>query len=440
MIAIFCARGLAWDGSLYMLGWAANGQFHFFVPTRQAVQTLQQIFEIAGVRAGVQDLFTLARLLSLGTFGWPVFLTVSCWFILPRPEKPWIIGPLLNLIAVIPATNFFGIGEGIIASCLLWLLFLIFTFRVQETWGAIATLVMIAICAFSYEAAFFFMACLSVFALQRAGRSTASQWERRMCLAVALIAAIASIHLFLGVVFPRSTIERSNYIVSLLGQFLGTVTAPNLPAIAGISALAAIPVLIRQNVGDVLSKSLIVGLCALYFMMLVLLIALPGEMIQPSRYFAARGLPIIFTSAAAVGMYVLRQRGFAPPSLTKPAVWAVVAPSFAIQFVFQIAMSSLWQGFVSDLKDVVASRTGVISFADASRLLNPANSRFRRELLNSWSIESLSIVLAPHGRVQSVVAPVQSEPWLPYQLRDPTTLPHVPGLDWSRWFPRRKIT
>lgn len=40
--------------------------------------------------------------------------------------------------------------------------------------------------------------------------------------------------------------------------------------------------------------------------------------------------------------------------------------------------------------------------------LDRDGSSFRRESLESWSVEPLSILLAPHGRVQAVVL---AAPW-----------------------------
>src|ERR1700722_6963974 len=77
---------------------------------------------------------------SLGASGWPVLLTVLCWFVLPRDGKSWIAGPLLNLVFAVPATNFIGIGEGIIASCLLWLAFLLVEFRSRSPFGGVVCL------------------------------------------------------------------------------------------------------------------------------------------------------------------------------------------------------------------------------------------------------------------------------------------------------------
>jgi len=65
--------------------------------------------------------------------------------------------------------------------------------------------------------------------------------------------------------------------------------------------------------------------------------------------------------------------------------------------------------------------------------LDHDGSRLRRELLESWSVEPLSILLAPGGRILAVVEPAASARWVPYRFNDAKTLPHLPQLDWSHF-------
>src|ERR1700752_420230 len=130
-------RGMFADGSNYVVHILASEDFFLLEPARKLVQVLQQSLLVLGIRAGVTDLPTLARLFTLGTLGWPIILTASCWLILPRKEKGWIVGPLINLVGLCPMTSLAAIGEGMIASCLLWVIFFLVLFRAQSIWGAI---------------------------------------------------------------------------------------------------------------------------------------------------------------------------------------------------------------------------------------------------------------------------------------------------------------
>ncbi len=94
-------RGMFADGSNYIVHVLTSEDFYLLEPARKLVQLLQQSLLILGIRSGVTDLPTLARLFTLGALGWPIILTASCWLILPREEKGWIIGPLINLVALL---------------------------------------------------------------------------------------------------------------------------------------------------------------------------------------------------------------------------------------------------------------------------------------------------------------------------------------------------
>lgn len=105
-------RGMFADGSYYMVRVLASKDFYLLEPARKLVQILRQSLLILGMRSGVTDLPTLARLFTLGALGWPIILTSVCWFILPRKQKGWIVGPPINLVALVPMTSLAAIGEG----------------------------------------------------------------------------------------------------------------------------------------------------------------------------------------------------------------------------------------------------------------------------------------------------------------------------------------
>ncbi|HEY1615352.1 MAG TPA: hypothetical protein VGF97_16850 [Rhizomicrobium sp.] len=426
--AICTARDLVYDGAFYLLATAAHAHLRIIEPARAVVQGLQQCFAVAGERAGITDLFVLSRLLSLGISGWPVVLTALCWPVLPRAEKAWILGPLLNLAAVIPLTGFIGIGEGIIASCLLWLLFLLFAFRLREPWGAAAAILLAIACAFVHEAAFAFMAGLSLAALLRAWR--AHGLERLAALCVAMVAGIAALYLLGWTLAPRSAIERSNFLFGLLGSFFGTGREPNLAALASTAAALAVAAMAwtRGRTSWPAWGAALIFVIAAGFML-----AMPDRLITPGRYFAARGLPVMFTTAAAAILYIAKERGVSPARFVTRPVAAILLGLILTQAALQLTMTERWWTYTGDLRSLVASRHGVVSFDESSRAINPSGSRFRRELLESWSVEPLSLVLAPHGQVQAWVEAAPFAPWVPYHADKPRSLPRAPGLDWSRF-------
>lgn len=426
--SVATARGLIYDGSYYLLAIAGNSGFHIFEAARVSVQVLQQLPAVLAARLGVQNLWTLGKLFSLGLSGSPVAITAACWFALPRNEKAWIVGPLVNLLFAIPAANFIGISEGIIASCLLWLAFLLVMFRLQRPLGAIAALATTAACAVAHEAA--------VIGLLLIGWLAATQYvrlrgaARLSAILVAIISVAGACYMTRWILFPRSSIERSDFLGALLGGFLGSPQAPNLPAIASLAAAISIATAVawRARAAAAATVGAIAVLaCAVIFA------AMPEALASPSRFFAARALPLMVTTLIIAIFLVMRGRGGIPERIVTTPTLVVVVVLVLAQAGMQAVATSLWRGYTDDLRALVATSRGEIPHNRALKTLDPKGYRFRREMLQTWSVQPLSILLAPAGRVTSIVEPADTERWVPYRLTDPRTFPRMPQLDWSHF-------
>lgn len=425
--AVSGARDLIYDGSFYLLGIASHGAFQLFEPGRVSVQVLQQCFAVLGSRLGVHDLWTLSLLYSLGASGWPVVLTALCWLALPQGEKNWIAGPLINLVFVIPTTSLIGVGEGIIASCLLWLAVLLVCFRMRNTWSAALALGLTIACVFSHESA---VLCLALIAACAALQVRGTKgFTRAVAVCIVAAAAAGAIYMLRWILIPRSAIERGDFLVSLLGGFLGTPYALNLPATACLAAAAAIVVALSHK--SAIRRSAILLFFAALALLLLAIVVMPGETLAPSRSFAARGLPVALTTLLAIVLYLMKRRGIFPAQFAKGPALAIILGLSIFQLLAQAIMTERWNAYANDLRGLVSTRKGAVSHAEAMRTLDPEGARFRRELLESWSVEPLSIVLAPRGRVMAVVQSAPTARWTPYRLDEPATMPRAPGLDWS---------
>jgi hypothetical protein len=431
IFAIISARDLVYDGAYYVLGIAAHGDFQLFEPPRRTVEFLQQCIAVGGVRLGIRDLWTLGQLFSLGASGWPVVLTLSCWFALPQKEKSWIVGPLANLVFAIPAANFTGISETIIASCLLWLAFFLVAFRLDRPIGAAAAVGLAAACAFVHESAAIFLLLIAMAAASRL--RTTRGFARVAALVVIVLSLGGAIAMLRWILVPRSTIERGDFLVSLFGGFLGTPGAPNMAALASVASALGVIVVLASPRRARIAVGVVLGALACAF--LVLLFD-SGQTIAPSRLFAARGVPIALSTLFAAAFLWLRYRDLTPARFATAPVLAIVLGLSVFQFLAQDIFTANWNFYAHDLGKLVAGRRGGVPHSDAMATLDPERSRFRRELLESWSVEPLSVLLAPQGHVEAIVLAAPLARWVPYRLDDPATLPRSPSLDWSRFCPK----
>ncbi|MGH6889381.1 MAG: hypothetical protein ACREHF_09315 [Rhizomicrobium sp.] len=429
--AILSAQGLAYDGGYYLLAVATRGQLQLSEPARHSVQFLQQIFAVAGAALGVHDLRTFGILFSLATAGWPLVITALCWFALPRGQKIWIAGPLFNLVFAIPATSFIGIGEGIIASCLLWLAFLLVAFRMERPAGALAAVVAVGVCAVVHESA---ILCLAVIAVAAALQLRRAKGICRAAAIVIIFLALAgAADMLRWIVLPRDTIERGDYLVGLLGGFIGTPGAPNIPALASFSGAAAILIAVRRPrlARWVAAAAVVAFVCLFAFLWLA-----PEEAISPSPYFAARGLPVALTTILMVVFLYYQRSGQTLARFATPPVLVIVLALATAQAAGQFAITREWNSYAQALRTLVSTDSGLIPHARAMAALDSAGGRFRREMLEHWSVEPLSILLCPAGHVRAVVMPAPTAKWVPYDFHHFERVPRGPELDWTQFHAR----
>jgi hypothetical protein len=435
------ARDLDADGPLYLLVAAAHHGLALFEPARTTVHLLQQSLSCLAFRSGVTDLPTLARLFTLGVQGWPVLLTGACWFLLPRRDRGWILGPLLNLAVVIPTVSFAGIHEAIIASCVLWLVFFALEFDAGGWLGPIAGVALAAAAFDLYEATFPFMLGLALLAWQRARQA---EGMRRVLLALVVpLALVAASHALLWTVRPRDPVNRGDLLHGLLGGFLVTGEAGtrelHLPALVALATAAClVSAWAAAGRGGERGTRIVRAACGasllLCALVAALFVAIPERVTTIEAFSASRGLPIVATTAMAAAVHLLRSAGWTPERLAPAPLRVLLAGVIAMQLVVQTSLSVEWAAYRTDLATLVATRRGPIAWPDAAAALNPGHEALRGSLVGSWDIQALSIALAPRGRVQAVVDARPGVRWKPYRLDDPARLPlAVRGLDWSSY-------
>jgi hypothetical protein len=432
--AVLEARDLDADGPFYLLLALQHGGFHAVQPARWSVQVLQQSFVYLAYQLGGTDLPTYGRLLTLGTQGWPLILTALCWFALPRKDKCWILGPFLNLALIIPMTSFIGIGEGMIASCLMWLLYILVEFRPGNWFASCVALGLTAAGLAFHEAAFPFMFGIALLALIHARHEQG--FSAVSSLLIGLVAFAATIHLLYWVIYPQDSFERSAFLFGALIEFLITPQGPgfNLPAIAALAVAVCFMLASRPGKAD--GDARLVAACKIsgfiFAVIAVLFLAIPQWIIIPHTYFAARGYPVLATTVMAAMTHFLRRSGWTVDRIAPAPVRLVLLAAIALQFLLQTVMTEQWSAYRQDLTQFLATRSGIIEWTSAADTLNPNLTPFRRHLVWSWSLQPLSIVLAAHNQVRAVVDARPGIMWKPYELHDPATLPLcAKGLDWA---------
>jgi hypothetical protein len=372
--------------------------------------------------------------------------------VLPQAEKGWILGPLLNIAVIIPITSFMGIGEGIIASCLMWLLFFLIEFEPERWHRLLAAAVLTGICSYAHEACWPFLLGIAYLAARQGLRTSGrrASGPHRIALFVIAMLAVGAAANLVYLVFHRPGADGLaglgrgiNFVGGLLFGYLVRVdprgkgiSLPALEAIAVIICLGLVHFPARWDAARrarVLHRACWAAL-VLFALTALLFVAFPEWAAVPPCYMSARGWPIVDTTLMAAAIHLLRRRGWTPERLTPPPVMAVLLAIIPTHFIIQTVLTTQWAAYRNDLAALVASRDGPIDWQTAADTLDPRRETFRGAFVWAWSIEPLSIVLAPGGRVQALVRPRPDIEFEPYRPDNPATLPRcVPGLDWSRY-------
>jgi hypothetical protein len=409
------------DGSNYIMHVLASEDFYLLEPARKLVQLLQQSFLVLGIRSGVTDLPTLARLFTLGALGWPIILTGSCWFILPRGEKGWIIGPLINLACLCPMTSLAAIGEGMIASCLLWIIFFLVLFRTHSYWGAILTIFLTAAGAVTHESAALFFIGIAAIAIMRMRGS--SGVERLTQFAISAAAIWSACYLISVILHPREPLNRADFLIGILALEFVELRGVNLTTVATIVASVSIFRIMRaQNKGEKIQP--ILGSSITFFVLAAgLLLFLSGWTVTPVAQFSARGFPVLGTTFLSFGLWLGWRNGAKPEFLLSKPVLLVLFGLLLTQGVAQIVMTQQWANTLGAVTRIIERWDGRIPWQTALDTAAPDNPILWKEMTWYSEIQSLSLLLAPQGRVHALIDAPTSERWKPLQLDVPETLP-----------------
>jgi hypothetical protein len=414
-------RGMFADGSNYIVQILASGDFFLLEPARKLVQLLQQSLLILGIRSGVTDLPTLARLFTLGALGWPIILTASCWLILPREEKGWIIGPLINLVALCPMTSLAAIGEGMIASGLLWMIFFLVLFRTHTIWGAILAVSLTALGAITHESAAVFFVGIAAIAIMRMRGSSAVELLTQLAISAAAI--WSACYLISVILHPRDPVNRGEFLIGTLALAFVELHGVNLTAVATIvSCVSIFWIMCGQHKGEK-TRLILLSSVSFFALLAALLLFLPEWTVTPVAQFNGRGLPVLGTTLLSFGLWAGWRNGVKPELLfSKPAL-LVLFGLLLTQSVAQIMMTRQWANTLGTVTRIIERSEGPVPWQTALKTMAPLNPILWKEMTWYSEIQPLSLLLAPQGRVHALIDAPTSERWKPFQLDTPGSLP-----------------
>lgn len=420
-------HGLFSDGAYVLLRVIVDEGFVSFQPSRRTAHLLHQLPTIAALKLGVTDLYALTFIYGLTLHLLPLFATLACYLVLPKQKKAFFVFPFLHLVTGTLGSALAPLAEAPVASAIFWLLLCLVLFGARSPAQRVGLVVLSAIALLLHEVYSFLGLALACAALYRASYEAGSRRALFAGLAAWFVVVVA-VQLYY-IVNPAQLANRESFVASLR-EFLWLCSGNvlNMPVALGMACLAVVVAswLRLERGAPPASRAVRAGVIALFVPMAAAAVALPlysDHFIVPQSPFAARNQSaFVSLLLAALAAPTLRSR--------QPEVrWAAMVPQTVTAIVaagslgWLLVATAYWARCVDDTRMVLASRGGLIPWAEARATVPERDRRLFSRYSWGWTPPTVSILLAPGGRVASMIDSRPQVQWTPFNAADPAALP-----------------
>lgn len=415
-------RGLYADGCYYAARlWLAHS-FVVIEPSRWTAQMLVQMPVVLVMWLGTPSPLVVAQLFSLSTNLMPLLWTMLSFALLPRGMRAYALFPLVVYLAAGTSAAIASIADGPFAAAYLWLLLLLIAVA-PPTRGRLALMLLLALGTLRLHEATAILGPILILACIWRARHTRDTPHRIILALTALLVMIGSARAVLDITHPRAPANCDAFVRDVL--HLRWLVTPGMglhvPALAGLLALLGLAAWLLAR-GRPRVAGAIYMLCAALFPLLAgLALLLPTA--APSA-FAARGLSCLVS--APVMLILLAERcGWIAPVRPQRSITTLAALLGFTLVVADGAANAEWSGYVSSIRQVVASRAGVIPWPVAVAELSPPQAQRLQRLSWPWTTPLMSLWLAPAADpVTSLISNPPGTAWEPISPTEQHALLH----------------
>lgn len=427
-------RSLFADGSFYFLNLLTGRSFALMEPARRTVHVLQQFPTVLALRIGISRLDALAVIYGLSLQALPLVLTAACYPVLPREQKPLFLFPLAHFLLGTMAASFAPIVEGPVAAAYFWLLLFLILFGRGRV-AAVAA-VCLALPALSlHETTVLLMPILAAVCALRARSEARRPLRVLWWLVAAWFVAIAVVQAGF-IIYPRSEARRRDVLMTARVLFgVGNLNGINVPAVLAIAALGAAAAICRPGAEPRVGWRA-VSIFAAFTIAVIVATAVRGELgrlFAPGLQFAGRNLAVIVSAPLAILLLLARRRAAGQVLRRRPPLAVLILVLAVGQCAWHALGVHYWSRFAADFRMLLVTHRGYAPWGDVVADLPPEQVQRLRRLDWSWTNPVLSLLLAPGGRVATVIGPVDEQAWRPFDPRQPDQLPRAPQFDYARY-------
>jgi hypothetical protein len=425
------ARGLYADGVFYLVKIYSDERFMLF-DVRSTVQILRQAPIVFLSKYTSATLFECGQVFTFVMLTMPTALCALCWFIAPRNRRVWILFPLIATLTGFAATSIHAIGEAAIAAGYYWVLLFILLFRTHSPiWRALFLLLCIP-AFWLHEGAFPLIAAL---ALAMVVRTDATYPHDGLFVRISAVLLVGIfVYQVRWVIYPQSPEDRAGVVWGLTHfQFLFTGGHFNLQLITAMVAMVALSAVFYVSATLPPAKAVETNrIIVIAWTCFALTAAAAAIMIErsfsPLSHSLARYHPVL--ASAALGIITILLLRFRVPerSWMRPATIFILISLCAAQTVADVAATNRWNAYVVDLQTRLANGRGIIPWETTLHTINERADIGWRLMSVGWVAPFNSIVYAPKGVVNAIIAPPIGSPFQPLDLNRPESLPKLRGI------------
>jgi hypothetical protein len=418
-------RGLYYDGAYFLLGRLSTETFNLYESARRAVHAMGQAPLVAAIRLDLVGLPGAMLVHSLTLQVLPLALTAASFFGYPRGRRHLFIFALMHHLAGTLAAAVYPNTEPALAAAYFWLLLPLVLFRAGRAPGFAALALLSLPCAITYEAMALLSPILAAAAAAR-WRGAAGPLRPAWALLALWFLACAALQLH-WVLVPQYPGNRDGLAAALVGlRWLDEYGALNLPALLGLAALA---VLLALRVLELAAprRARPVGV-ALVLALAALAAALLARPLIDARFFDpvaqmfGRAHPILVSLPLGAALVWSALRPAADLAPLSPRGLAAVGVVAAAAFAWHLVAIRHWTDFLADYASVLARHRGLVPWSAAVASAPEGGWRLRK-FAPGWRAPTLSILLAPGGRVTTLIAAPPGQAWTPFDPAKPEQIP-----------------
>lgn len=398
-------RGLYADGSYYAARLWLDRGFVVIEPSRMASQVLMQAPAVLAMRLGVTDPHLVALLFSLSINLMPSLLAIAAVLVAGQTASPGALLALSVFLTGSMSAAFASIADGPCAAGLCCLLFVLVAEAPLSPRRLGLILLLSVACLRLHEAMAFLGPILVIACLARARRARGGTLG--ILVIAALCVSLGSIQGLQDSLHPRLAGNRDSFLQDVMGlRWLWTPAGLNMPAVAGLVALALLPL---GALPERRAAQLRAMVLALFIALALAAWIIPAA---PASAFAARGNACFIAAALFCWFLMTAQTSHLRPF---PPFTAFVAVPLTLTLVVGNIRADLdWMRYRAVLRLDLEHAQGLILFPTSP--ITAGDAALSR-CAWPWTSPLMSLWFAPGQTVHALMLNPDGSAWQPFDPR-----------------------